>query len=34
MADRLAAVGDLWADLLTSGQSLRPAIEQLGEWSG
>jgi bifunctional non-homologous end joining protein LigD len=29
IADRLASVGDLWADLLTSGQSLRDAAERL-----
>jgi bifunctional non-homologous end joining protein LigD len=29
MAQRLAAVGDLWSDLLTSGQSLREPLERL-----
>ena len=29
MPERLAAVGDLWADLLTSGQSLREPLERL-----
>jgi bifunctional non-homologous end joining protein LigD len=29
MAERVAAVGDLWSDLLERGQPLRPAIEQL-----
>ena len=29
MAERLAAVGDLWADLLTSGQSLREPLKRL-----
>ena len=29
MADRLSAAGDLWSDMLTRGQSLRPAVERL-----
>jgi bifunctional non-homologous end joining protein LigD len=29
MADRLSAAGDLWSDMLTRGQTLRPAIERL-----
>jgi hypothetical protein len=34
MADRIARVGDVWADMLRRGQSLRASMARLRELAG